>query len=42
MALANPFDLASPNRIRERIEGITYQFKNVFDADLFERPDQKF
>jgi hypothetical protein len=39
---ANPFDLASPNRIRKRIEGVAYQSKDVSDADLFEHAHQKF
>jgi hypothetical protein len=36
---ANPFDLAPPNRIRDRIERIAYQSKNLSDADLLEDAD---
>ena len=39
---ADPFDLAPPNRIRKRIEGIADQSEYVLDADLFEHADQKF
>jgi hypothetical protein len=39
---ANPFDLAVPNRIRKRIEGIANQSKNVLNSDTFENVDQKF
>jgi hypothetical protein len=38
---ADPFDLAVPNGIRERVQGIPDQSKNVSDADLFEHADQK-
>ncbi len=39
---ADPFDLAVPDRVRKRIEGIANQSENVLDADLLERADQKF
>jgi len=42
MADADPFNLALPNRISQRIEGIANQSKNMFDADLLEHADQKF
>ena len=40
MTDADPFDLASPHRIGQRIEGIADQSEYLFDADLFERVDQ--
>jgi hypothetical protein len=40
MTDGNPFDLASPDRIGQRIERIADQSEDVFDADLFERADQ--
>jgi hypothetical protein len=42
VADADTFDLAVANGIRKRVEGIANQSKNVFDADLLERADQKF
>jgi hypothetical protein len=36
----DPFDLASPDRIGQRIEGIADQPEHLLDADLFERADQ--
>ncbi len=36
----DPFDLALPHRIGERIEGIADQSEDLFDADLFEHGDQ--
>jgi hypothetical protein len=36
----DPFDLASPHRIRQRIEGIADQSEDLFDADLFKHADQ--
>lgn len=40
MTDADPFNLASPDRIRQRIEGIADQSEDLPDADLFERSDQ--
>jgi hypothetical protein len=40
MADADPLDLASPDRIGQRIQGIADQSENVLDADLFKRADQ--
>ncbi len=40
MTDADPFDLASPYRIGQRIEGIADQSEDVFDTDLFEHADQ--
>jgi hypothetical protein len=37
---ADPFDLASPYFIGQRIEGIADQSENMFDADLFEHAYQ--
>jgi hypothetical protein len=37
---ADPFDLASADRIRQRIEGIADQTENLRDTDLFEHADQ--
>jgi hypothetical protein len=42
MPYADPFDLAVPDRIRQRVERITNQSKDMPDADLFEHADQKF
>jgi hypothetical protein len=40
MTDADPFDLAFPDLIGQRIEGIADQSENLFDADLFEDADQ--
>ena len=37
---ADPFDLALPHRIGERIEGIADQSEDLLDTDLFEHVDQ--
>jgi hypothetical protein len=40
MADANPFDLATADRVGKRIEGVANWSKDVSDPDLFERTDQ--
>jgi hypothetical protein len=36
MTHADPFDLASSNRVGERIQGVADQSKYMLDPDLFE------
>jgi hypothetical protein len=40
MTDADPFDLAPPHLIGQRIEGIADQSEDVFDTDLFQHADQ--
>ena len=40
VADADPFDLAAPHRIGQRIEGIADQSEDLLDADLFEHANQ--
>src|SRR5262249_16666003 len=40
MAHADPFDLAAPDRVAERVQGVADQAEDVSDADLLERFDQ--
>jgi hypothetical protein len=42
MTDADPLDLASPNRVSERVERVANQTKDLSHADLFEHADQKF
>jgi hypothetical protein len=40
MTDADPFDMASSNRVGERIQGVADQSEYLLDADLFEPTDQ--
>ena len=42
MTDADPFDLAAPDRVGERIERVADQSEDMFDADLLEHANQKF
>src|ERR1700688_4989977 len=40
MADTNPFDAASTDRVRQRVQGVADQSKYMLDTDLLKRTDQ--
>ena len=41
MTAANPFDMASPDRVGERIQGVADQREYMLDPDLLEHADEE-